>query len=415
MRPAGGHGPRPHSPPRARRASSSSQYSTREVVELRFRADEHEATWPAARRRWPTAVEVLPDRLLLYTDDGDGTLAEVHRLGVTARERPRAPVDPRGRVPPADRPHPGRLSRAAQPRGDRHRRRPVRCTARRGPARRRRRRRAGLGYWAYQYKRTWRGSVTTSFLYPVLYLAAMGLGLGSLVDQHAHAVDGGQLPRTSSRPGCWPPPPCRSGRTRRCTRSWRPSSGSAPTSPCWPRPLSVIDVLLGHLAWIGVAAGHGDDHLPGRHGRLRDACTRRWPCSPCRRPCSPGSPSPPPSPPSPPPRRTTPGFSTIYRLGLIPLFLFSGTFFPVSQLPGWLQAVADATPLYHGVALCRGLVSGHLGAGPAVGARRVPAGARASSASWRPSARTTGGWSRDRPAPVVDRSPAPRRRLRRCG
>src|ERR1700692_5147504 len=38
-----------------------------------------------------------------------------------------------------------------------------------------------MRYWMYQYKRTWRGSITTSFLYPVLYLAAMGLGLGSLV------------------------------------------------------------------------------------------------------------------------------------------------------------------------------------------------------------------------------------------
>jgi lipooligosaccharide transport system permease protein len=54
------------------------------------------------------------------------------------------------------------------------------------------------------------------------------------------------------------------------------------------------------------------------------------------------------------------GFSTIYRFGLIPLFLFSGTFFPISQLPGWLQPIAQATPLYHGVALCRALVLGHV-------------------------------------------------------
>jgi len=55
------------------------------------------------------------------------------------------------------------------------------------------------------------------------------------------------------------------------------------------------------------------------------------------------------------------GFSTIYRFGLIPLFLFSGTFYPVAQLPGWLQPIAEATPLYHGVTLCRGLVLGHVG------------------------------------------------------
>jgi lipooligosaccharide transport system permease protein len=61
------------------------------------------------------------------------------------------------------------------------------------------------------------------------------------------------------------------------------------------------------------------------------------------------------------------GFTTIYRFGLIPLFLFSGTFFPVGQLPGWLQSVAYATPLYHGVDLCRGLVLGRISLGPALG------------------------------------------------
>ncbi len=65
------------------------------------------------------------------------------------------------------------------------------------------------------------------------------------------------------------------------------------------------------------------------------------------------------------------GFSTIYRFGLIPLFLFSGTFFPIAQLPGWLQPVAQATPLYHGVALCRGLVLGHVRPGRGRGASRL--------------------------------------------
>jgi hypothetical protein len=45
-------------------------------------------------------------------------------------------------------------------------------------------------YWGYQYKRTWRSSVVTSFLIPVLYLAAMGVALGSLIDKHSHGVDG---------------------------------------------------------------------------------------------------------------------------------------------------------------------------------------------------------------------------------
>jgi lipooligosaccharide transport system permease protein len=41
-------------------------------------------------------------------------------------------------------------------------------------------------------------------------------------------------------------------------------------------------------------------------------------------------------------------------LALMPMFLFSGTFFPISQFPSWLQLVVRATPLYQGVALARG-------------------------------------------------------------
>jgi lipooligosaccharide transport system permease protein len=36
------------------------------------------------------------------------------------------------------------------------------------------------------------------------------------------------------------------------------------------------------------------------------------------------------------------------------MFLFSGTFFPLQNLPGWAQAVAQLLPLTHLVALVRG-------------------------------------------------------------
>lgn len=52
--------------------------------------------------------------------------------------------------------------------------------------------------------------------------------------------------------------------------------------------------------------------------------------------------------------------SAILRFGITPLFLFGGAFFPVSQLPDWIQPLAVATPLWHGVELCRGSVHGTL-------------------------------------------------------
>ena len=48
-------------------------------------------------------------------------------------------------------------------------------------------------------------------------------------------------------------------------------------------------------------------------------------------------------------------------LALIPLFLFSATFFPLSLYPEALQWIVRATPLYQGVALERGLVLGDVG------------------------------------------------------
>ena len=52
------------------------------------------------------------------------------------------------------------------------------------------------------------------------------------------------------------------------------------------------------------------------------------------------------------------GLTALFRFGIIPLFLFSGTFFPVSQLPAILRPVAYFTPLWHGVDLCRHLSLG---------------------------------------------------------
>jgi lipooligosaccharide transport system permease protein len=48
-------------------------------------------------------------------------------------------------------------------------------------------------------------------------------------------------------------------------------------------------------------------------------------------------------------------------LAIMPLFLFSGVFYPLSVYPGWLQVVVTCTPLYQGVALMRGLDAGVLG------------------------------------------------------
>jgi lipooligosaccharide transport system permease protein len=47
----------------------------------------------------------------------------------------------------------------------------------------------------------------------------------------------------------------------------------------------------------------------------------------------------------------------LVQLVILPLFLFSATFFPITTYPPALQAVVQLTPLYHGVHLIRGLTS----------------------------------------------------------
>ncbi|MDX6368586.1 MAG: lipooligosaccharide transport system ATP-binding protein [Gaiellaceae bacterium] len=58
------------------------RYSTREVVELRFPADERPEDVAPQVEGLAHRVEALPDRLLLYSDDGDETASRIHDLGI---------------------------------------------------------------------------------------------------------------------------------------------------------------------------------------------------------------------------------------------------------------------------------------------------------------------------------------------
>jgi lipooligosaccharide transport system permease protein len=51
----------------------------------------------------------------------------------------------------------------------------------------------------------------------------------------------------------------------------------------------------------------------------------------------------------------------LVQLVLLPMFLFSTTFYPLSTYPRWLQLIVQCTPLYHGVSLVRALTLGEVG------------------------------------------------------
>jgi len=213
-----------------------------------------------------------------------------------------------------------------------------------------------LRYWMYQYKKTWRGSVTTSFLFPVLYLTAIGVGVGSLIH---HKVDGVRF-LDFLAPGLMASTAMQIGGNDAMYPVMAAIKWLKTYFAMLATPLSVLDVLIGHLAWIAlrlcmvcsiylvVMAAFGTVHSPLAllavpvgvlTGMAFAAPIAAYAAT----------------------QVNDMGFSTIYRFVMIPLFLFSGIFFPLDQLPGWFQAVALALPLYHGVALCRGLVLGHVG------------------------------------------------------
>jgi lipooligosaccharide transport system permease protein len=65
-------------------------------------------------------------------------------------------------------------------------------------------------------------------------------------------------------------------------------------------------------------------------------------------------------------QRRPDGFASLFRFGITPLFLFSGTFFPIAALPEFLQPIAWLSPLWHGVDLSRAILLGTVADAPLV-------------------------------------------------
>ena len=87
-------------------------------------------------------------------------------------------------------------------------------------------------------------------------------------------------------------------------------------------------------------------------------------------------------------------FVTIFRFLIVPMFLFSGTFFPVSQMPLAFELVAYVTPIWHGVELCRMLTLGDVELLAGARPRRPTSSPGRSAASSSRAAPTGGGSSK---------------------
>lgn len=214
------------------------------------------------------------------------------------------------------------------------------------------------------FRRFWRGSATFYVLNPLLFLAAIGFGLGGLVQQSTGNVSG--VPYDAFvAPGLL----AASAMLGAAAESmWPVMAGTK-----WVRtfhamvatPVRPADVFSGVVIWTTVRSAVGASIFL-IVAALLGAVLSPWgvfavpaaalTATAFAAPLTAFSAT----------QETDARFPVILRIGIMPLFLFSGTFFPVSQLPGVLRPLCWLSPLWHGVELCRGAMTGSIDFLPAV-------------------------------------------------
>ncbi|WP_232663054.1 ABC transporter permease [Pseudonocardia sp. TRM90224] len=205
------------------------------------------------------------------------------------------------------------------------------------------------------YRRNWRSTVVSSVLQPLLFLLAFGVGFGALLQGRAGTAEttGGVSYLVWLAPAL-------------LAVSAAQSAAFESTYPVlsgfkWQRmyhamvagPITPAQVALGHLGWVclknlatgavfvGVIALAGGVASAGVIVALLAAVLT------CAAVCA---------------LVTTyaatvknegTAFSALFRFVILPMTLFSGTFFPVDRLPGWVQPLTWISPLWHGTELAR--------------------------------------------------------------
>ncbi len=216
------------------------------------------------------------------------------------------------------------------------------------------------GYWWASYRRTWRGSAVSTLVSPVMYLTAMGVGLGSLVKSgqgteglsYLQFVAPGLVAATAMQVGA-----AEAMYPVLASFKWvRNYHAMAAT------PLTPSDIFVGHLLWMASRAAMASTVYLGivaAFGGIRSAwAALALPTSVLvalafSAPVTAFAAT----------RETDYGFAVLQRFVIIPMFLFSGTFFRVEQLPALVRPIAYALPLWHGVSLMRDLTTGRLESG----------------------------------------------------
>jgi lipooligosaccharide transport system permease protein len=207
-----------------------------------------------------------------------------------------------------------------------------------------------------RYQRTWRASTFSNLLYPILYLASMGLGVGHLVAAHHHLVAGTTYLRYIA-PGLIAVAALQSAAAE-CMWpvlggvQWQKTYFVVVTSP-----LGSNDIVRGRMAYVATRIGIVavlNCLVVLAFGGLTSPWAVLAPAVAILLGLSIAAPVFAYS------ARVTSDsrFAIVQRFAIIPMSLFSATFYPLSAYPHWLRPVVELMPLYHAVVLCRAATTG---------------------------------------------------------
>jgi lipooligosaccharide transport system permease protein len=217
---------------------------------------------------------------------------------------------------------------------------------------------AGIRHFEHNmlvYRRIWRGTAFSTIISPILFLSAMGVGLGAFVPNTsafggvsylaflAPGLLAAQAMQTGTNESSWP---------LMAGFRWLKTFEAEIATPQGPR-----GIVLGHLYWLIVRLGIVTGIfliVMFVFGAFTSWTTiLAWPAAiltglAFAMPMAAWTAS----------QRRETSFPIIFRFVITPLFLFSGTFFPIDRLPDFIRPLAWFTPLFHGVTLTRALALG---------------------------------------------------------
>jgi lipooligosaccharide transport system permease protein len=221
-------------------------------------------------------------------------------------------------------------------------------------------------YWWVLYRRTWKGSAISSFVVPLLYVLAMGVLLGGYVKADPARLEGATSYLSFVAPGLLA--------AQTMTTIFGELTYPVMGMIKWQRiydgmiasPLTIRQIVLAHLGFVAtrialvsavylaVMSPFGVFHdvvgvLVAFLVQLLLGLAFATPIYAFSATL-----------------RNENGFSLVFRLGMIPMFLFSGAFFPISNLGTAMEWVARLTPLWQGVDLTRMLTLGDVDGSRAV-------------------------------------------------